>query len=446
MRTTSPGCLPLRVRALARGGSVLIIVLWIAFGLVAITLYFAHSMSLELRASDNRFSGMAADQAIEGVARYICYVLANQETNGFMPDLTTYRYEEEPLGDSTFWLIGRGDRETSPKEPIFGLVDEASKLNLNNATADMLALLPRMTPEIAAAIVDWRDSDETPSVNGAESQTYALLRPPYLCKNANFDTVDELRLVYGTTMEILLGEDLNRNGVLDANEVDEDHNGLPDPGILEYVTVYTREPNTRSDGTPRINVTQVAQRQALTTLLTGLFGAQRATAIVAAVPPTVRSTLEFYDRSGMTAAEFGQIANDITATNATYLVGLVNVNTASEQVLACIPGIGTDKAPLLVSARMASADNLNSVAWVKDVLGRNGCRTAGPFLTTRSYQFSADVAAVGPHGRGYKRTRFVIDTSDGTPTILYRQDLSHLGWALGREVRQMQLAAQEPRR
>ena len=34
----------------------------------------------------------------------------------------------------------------------FKLVDEASKLNLNTATVEMLQLLPRMTPELAAAI------------------------------------------------------------------------------------------------------------------------------------------------------------------------------------------------------------------------------------------------------------------------------------------------------
>ena len=47
-------------------GSVLVIVLWIAFGLVSLALYFANSMNFEMRASDNRVSAMAADQAIEG--------------------------------------------------------------------------------------------------------------------------------------------------------------------------------------------------------------------------------------------------------------------------------------------------------------------------------------------------------------------------------------------
>src|SRR5882672_5268802 len=89
-------------RPMARSGesaSTFIIVLWIAFGLVSITLYFAHAMSFELRASDNRVSGMAAEQAIEGAVRYVNYVLSNQPTNGFLPDPTTYLSEAVPVGE-----------------------------------------------------------------------------------------------------------------------------------------------------------------------------------------------------------------------------------------------------------------------------------------------------------------------------------------------------------
>src|SRR5271165_6248938 len=59
----------------AQSGSVLIIVLWIAFGLVALALYFANSMNLEMRASDNRVCAQSAEQAIDGAVRYLTYVL-----------------------------------------------------------------------------------------------------------------------------------------------------------------------------------------------------------------------------------------------------------------------------------------------------------------------------------------------------------------------------------
>jgi hypothetical protein len=63
-------------------------------------------------------------------------------------------------------------------------------------------------------------------------------------------------------------------------------------------------------------------------------------------------------------------------------------------------------------------------------------------ITTQSYQFTADIAALGPNNRGYRRVRVVFDTSEGTPKVIYRQDLTHLGWALGKEVRQNFLLAE----
>ena len=143
----------------------------------------------------------------------------------------------------------------------------------------------------------------------------------------------------------------------------------------------------------------------------------------------------------MTADEFGQVEGEITASTGRYVEGLVNVNTASEAVLACIPGIGTEKAPSLVARRRSNSRQVNSVAWVKDILSQAQMIQAGRYLTGQSYQFSADIAAVGHHGRGYQRTRFVFDMSEGAPKMLYRQDLTGLGWALGSKARQdVQLA------
>src|SRR5271154_1039862 len=87
--------------------SVLIIVLWICIGLVTIALYFANSMNYELQAADNRVSGIAADQAIEGAARYVSYQLQNYTTNGMtmLPDNTQFPCENVPIGGAHFWII-----------------------------------------------------------------------------------------------------------------------------------------------------------------------------------------------------------------------------------------------------------------------------------------------------------------------------------------------------
>lgn len=463
--------------------SVLIIVLWVVLGLVSLTIYFGHSMGFQLRAGDQRFAAVAADQAIEGAARYLTNYLALYATNGAAPDTTFLEPEQVPVGDSLFWLIGRDTNswQNSLTRPWFGLLDEASKLNLNTATREMLELLPGMTTDLAGAIIDWRDSDSEPTDAGAEDETYARLNPPYRAKNAPFESIEELRLVAGADLLRLFGEDTNLNGVLDPNEDDGDasfpadnRDGRLDPGLLEYVTVASSEPNTRPDGTARVDVSNAAAPE-VASYLQEKLGTARANAILGqlGVTPgnpggqrgntvilspgaggdaggatpgsgnpgnqagalvTVGSVLEFAVRGGMTAEELAQVDAELSVTNATTLTGLVNINTASAAVLACVPGIGVDNAQTVLGARESNAQ-AGSLLWLVDVLGRENALLAAPHLTTRSYQYTADIAALGPHHRGYRRVRFLIDLSEGTPKIRARRDLTHLGWALGRELR-----------
>ncbi len=424
-------------------------------GLVSITLYFANSMAMELRASDNRTSGIAADEAIEGAARYVAYVLTTYATNGVMPDLTEYQAEAVPVGDARFWIIGRDSSYpvAHPDRVAFGLVDESSKLNLNTASTNTLSMLPRMTADVLNGILDWRN----PNGNGGTELYYAMAQPPYQRKGAPFESVDELRLVYGTTMDILVGDDINRNGILDSNEPDEDGNGQVDPGLFEYLTVYSREPNAHSDGTPLVNINNQTQLRAL---LQSNFGGGRANGIINQLFPraagagtrttntTARTTpagtmtglLQFYLRSGLSEMEFQQIYPYITVGSAPYTQGRVNINTASATVLSCLPGMDINNAQQAVSYRQSNPNSLGSIAWIVDALGRGstailGLET-GDYITTRSFQFTADIAAVGAYGRGYRRVKFVFDISDGAARILYRQDLTRLGWALGKDVRQ----------
>ena len=449
----------------ARRGSVLVIVLWIAFGMVSLALYFAHSMNFELRASDNRVCAMAADQAIDGAVRYVNYLLVQQfanGSNGVLPVLDSSLCQAVPVGEAHYWLIGRDtNNPVGPGRICFGLVDEASKLNLNMAAStpvtasNQFIWLPRMTMDLTQAILDWVNTNG----NGPTATYYAMQQPPYQCKCEPFETVDELRLLYGAGMDTLVGEDANRNGILDPNETDDNQNNMLDPGVLEYLTVYSRESNTNSDGTARVNISSVSSGPSpLSSLLQTNFGTARTVQILGSLgvvsngpPVTFRSPLEFYVTSskksgGLAAAEFAQIGTNLTATGGAYVQGRVNINTASAAVLACLVGGDTGVAEQLVNYRQSNPNNLTSIAWVVEALGQGypdalTALQAGDFLTTQSFQFTADIAALGPFGRGYRRVKFVFDTCDGTPRIVYRQDLTHLGWALGKEVRQNQLAA-----
>jgi DNA uptake protein ComE-like DNA-binding protein len=208
---------------------------------------------------------------------------------------------------------------------------------------------------------------------------------------------------------------------------------------MEYFTVHSYEPIT---GT---NINTQAQVRALlqTTLST-----QRATEIMnnlfprgpggQGTPPPVTSILEFLVRGNLTADEAAQVYPYLAPTTNI----MVNVNTASQAVLECIPGIGVDHAATLITYRESNPTALSTIQWVATALNDDTTAIqAGPYITTRSYQYTADIAAVGPYNRGYQRVRFVFDTSEGAPIIVRRQDLTHLGWALGKDTRTDLLAS-----
>jgi hypothetical protein len=110
-------------------------------------------------------------------------------------------------------------------------------------------------------------------------------------------------------------------------------------------------------------------------------------------------------------------------------------------------GLGVDQntaqgaAQTLITYRQQNPNNLNAISWIVDALGNTSpvvqtlANATRDYITTESFQFTADIAAVGPFGRGYRRVKFIFDISEGTPKIIYRQDLSRLGWALGEKAR-----------
>jgi len=169
----------------------------------------------------------------------------------------------------------------------YGVTDEAGKLNLNALVAldptgkvahDMLILLPNMTEEIADAIIDWIDADDTPRPNGAESDYYSGLSPSYQCKNGPLDTLDELLFVRGVTPQLLFGNDENRNGTLDPDEADGGTGH--DRGWSAYLTIYSRERNVDADGNARIYLND-SDVQGLYNKLSSALGADLANYVIA---------------------------------------------------------------------------------------------------------------------------------------------------------------------
>src|SRR5690606_18169218 len=116
--------------------------------------------------------------------------------------------------------------------------------------------------QLADAVIDWRDKDDEAGPEGAESEYYATLNPPYKAKNRPLDTVEELLMVKGFNGRILYGEDYNSNEYLDLNEDDgpegtfppDDGDGRLNRGLLPLTTIYSWDWNFANDNKPRVDL------------------------------------------------------------------------------------------------------------------------------------------------------------------------------------------------
>jgi len=158
---------------------------------------------------------------------------------GYFSVIAPYGPDETPNGSTSFH---------------YGAVDESGKINLNNllradssGTLAVQILTNLGIPEDTAnAILDWMDADDTPRPNGAESETYSTMSPPYQARNGPFQTLEELLFVQGVTPDLLFGTDLDRTGGLNPAA-----GGQRDLGWSAFLTVYSREQNIDADGNPR---------------------------------------------------------------------------------------------------------------------------------------------------------------------------------------------------
>lgn len=264
-RTPAPGATP-------RKAYVLIAVLIVVTVLALAAYRFTDAMTSEYTVAARSAEAAQTKAFAASGVHYAMGVLADPST--FSGTLNSNPYDNpgafsaQTVGSGTkrnggrFSLISVGDTYTGSGESRYavryGVTDESAKLNLNglmrlDPTGDTLykALLnlPNMTAEIADAIVDYLDADDTARTEGAESSYYAGLSPPYQAKNGPLNSVDELLLVKGVTPQLLFGTDRNRNGKLDPGEdAGTDFNR----GWAEFLTVYGHELDTTFAGVPRI--------------------------------------------------------------------------------------------------------------------------------------------------------------------------------------------------
>ena len=119
-----------------------------------------------------------------------------------------------------------------------------------------------------------------------------------------------------------------------------------------------------------------------------------------------------------------EIADDVTVSSDSEQAGAININTASPEVLACLPGISEELAQAIVSYRK-SAGFFPNIAWLLKVDGMNRAlfKQVAPKVSARSETFrilsEGRVTSTGAR----KRIQAIVRVSSGSiDTISYRED------------------------
>jgi competence ComEA-like helix-hairpin-helix protein len=393
-----------------REASVLVGVLWCLALLSVVVISGLHASRLDLAVGKNYGDQIQAHYlALAGIekAKALLFRDAAQRrqsrinhTGQLYDDPTDFR--DVPLGRGRFSVLHR-QTDDAGSRLVYGIGDEESRLNVNHASPAELSKLYGMTPDIVAAIADWRDRDNQVTPGGAEADYYASLNPPSQPRNGPFQTVGELLMVRGVTPRLLLGPG-SASGLPRASDYGEAYPALaPVPGEIaangwaRVLTVASGIRNVNAAGKDRVNV-KSADEGTLTSIrgisppiakaIIAYRGKKQLQSLgdlldVPAAPPPGRNpaaqppvgqppgsppnlsvaepTLRSPNPS--TGAPTGppvisedlltEIADDLTSESGEELPGVININTAGQEVLACLPGVDAQLARAIVAYRQS---------------------------------------------------------------------------------------------
>lgn len=280
------------------------------------------------------------------------------------------------------------------------VADENAKININTASKDMLMGLPGVDSAIADAILDWRDTDDEPRAEGAERDYYEALPDPYPCKNGPFDTVGELSLVKGMTVDIMT------------------------PDLFSLLTVSSFDMNITGDGRPRVNINKESE-EGLVTKLGGRVSVALASAIVRYRENNgpFKTIGEVWMVPGVTREKIKELADLIAVTDAKKVPGLININAASSEVLMTIPGMNDELAEAILARR--EEEPFQTVGDILDIslIDRDAFVAMSGIITVRTYAYEVTSEARIEDSGIQKQILAIVTGESGLPAVCYWREV-----------------------
>lgn len=240
----------------SKSGVALIMVMVAIFALSVLVGAFAYAMKVETKLAQNSNNGESliwlGRSGVE-LARYILaeqmvvpgepYDSLNQKWAGGPGSINA---SNSPLANISLENYRIGDGTVTLK-----ITDLERKININTASEPILqqaltsmGLDASETPAITDGILDWIDSDDATRVNGAESDYYQSLDPPYFAKNGAIDDLSELLLIRGISQDVFWGHASSNHMAAAFQKVDRYGKAIQEPtytaGLAEIFTPLSR--------------------------------------------------------------------------------------------------------------------------------------------------------------------------------------------------------------
>ena len=209
----SPSLLMINVK-----GSSLILSLWVLFLLtifvVTVGSTVRQKVTLVQRIEEKNKLRLIAEAGVKrAIAEFKKEDLTNYDTLTDAWSNNSRLFQKISVSDGYFNICyDYLDEKTEHWETRYGLIDEERKININQADISVLERFFRIVlgwdemeaQDLAASIVDWRDSDSALSIplGSAEDSYYRNLFYSYESKDAQFEVLDEILLVKGMTQDI----------------------------------------------------------------------------------------------------------------------------------------------------------------------------------------------------------------------------------------------------
>jgi general secretion pathway protein K len=196
--------------------SILIITLWVLGFLTIFVVNLGFMVRTQLQFADHLQDRLKMYYLAQAGIERMVVELYKDESKSYDALNESWANKEEffkdrPFGGGFITLSYQPDKQAGQEGiTMYGAMDESSKIDINNASSEILiSLLERIGKveadeaiDIARSIMDWRDQDVALSPGGAEDEYYLGLASGYKCKNGKFQIAEELLLVKGLTSEI----------------------------------------------------------------------------------------------------------------------------------------------------------------------------------------------------------------------------------------------------